>query len=547
MIGFIRKHPVICVIAFIALCLLPVMTTRDFTFMNELRYLEITDELQESGGAFTLTNNGVPYSDKPPLFFWFMSVSKAIAGKHSILLLSLLAFIPSMVTIAVMDKWLMIASEEAGEKVSASARAATALTLGTTGLFLGTSVFVRMDQMMVMFITLSLFSFYRMFTGKGNVKLHSWLFPIFIFLALFTKGPVGLLAPIITVLCFLLVTGNGKKTGRYLGWKTFGVLLGLSALWFAGILIDGGPTYLYDLTIHQTVGRAFNAFHHKRPFYFYCYAILVVMLPYSLVALPTVTAALFGNKKERTGSEKLFLCAICSIFVTLSLFSSKIHLYLLPIIPFIIYCCPLEIHRRGDKKWMRTLLTVTMALLLVTGLTEFLTLSAGSKIGLVKEMTYKYPFIVSSLSRFACLILSVGCLMGIISLNVRKNQSRAMIYLSVSILLSIYSLSFEMNKVNPYIGYGDLCSNVPADAEVYTMYLKRPENMNVYLGRNIIDCEKDAEEFIDKTSVESGLRHTVLLIDSERFEEDKVLYEYVRQNKGLITKAGPSLMIQFGE
>ena len=43
-----------------------------------------------------------------------------------------------------------------------------------------------------------------------------------------------------------------------------------------------------------------------------------------------------------------------------------------------------------------------------------------------------------------------------------------------------------MPQINEYLGYGALCRDIPEDARVYVRGHNRPENMDVYLGRDIV-------------------------------------------------------------
>ena len=186
------KNKYIYLIWFIAL--LPAMILRDYTPNNELRYLSIVDEALQNGNVFTFTNQGEIYADKPPLQFWLMMVGKLILGEHHICYYSLLSFIPALIILITMSKW--IRREEETVNVVADNRImidnnsrnfiTAQLMLMTTGLFAGAALIVRMDMLMNMFIVLSLYSFYQMYSGV-NMTRNSWLFPIFVFLALFSK------------------------------------------------------------------------------------------------------------------------------------------------------------------------------------------------------------------------------------------------------------------------------------------------------------------------------------------------------------------------
>ena len=74
-----KKSPSLLVLfGLCAAALLPLMLFRDPTVSNELRYLSIADEALRDGHIFAFYNHGVPYADKPPLYFWLMMVGKLV-------------------------------------------------------------------------------------------------------------------------------------------------------------------------------------------------------------------------------------------------------------------------------------------------------------------------------------------------------------------------------------------------------------------------------------------------------------------------------------
>ena len=91
------KYPVEAVLLLMLLCLSPFMALRDLTPANELRYLSITDEALRDGHLFAFFNHGVPYADKPPLYFWLLMLCKKLFGRHCLYLLSLFSFLPAAV------------------------------------------------------------------------------------------------------------------------------------------------------------------------------------------------------------------------------------------------------------------------------------------------------------------------------------------------------------------------------------------------------------------------------------------------------------------
>ena len=184
------------------LAVLPIFIFRDFTPDNELRYLSIADEALRNGTLFTFTNHGISYADKPPLYLWIVMLGKVIFGTHSMLFLGLFSFIPALVVVYVMDQWI-------SNSVSEKERLMAQLMLLTSGFFVGTAIVLRMDMLMCMFIVLALSTFFKMYSGNGKPR-DSYLFPLFVFMALFTKGPVGIIVPLISTILFLLLKRKGK-------------------------------------------------------------------------------------------------------------------------------------------------------------------------------------------------------------------------------------------------------------------------------------------------------------------------------------------------
>jgi 4-amino-4-deoxy-L-arabinose transferase-like glycosyltransferase len=167
---------------------------RDFTLDNELRYLSIADEALRQGTFFTFSNHGIPYADKPPLYFWIVMAGKMLFGYHNMLFLSLFSFIPALIIIHLMGQWVK-------PLLSKIERLMAELLLLTSSFYIGTAIVLRMDMLMTMFIVLSLHTFFKMYNGQAKSR-DSFLFPIFVFMAIFSKGPMGLIVPLISTAVF---------------------------------------------------------------------------------------------------------------------------------------------------------------------------------------------------------------------------------------------------------------------------------------------------------------------------------------------------------
>ncbi len=542
------RHPMATVFAFTLICLFPVMLMRDFTTSNELRYLSIADEAIANGHIFAFFNHGIPYADKPPLYLWTVMLCRLLFGHHSCLALSMFSLIPAFIIVRTMDKWVM-------KGRPAMDRMAMAVMTLTCVMFLGTMIVLRMDMLMTMFIVLALETFYRMYSGEGVRKSDPWMMPVWIFLALFTKGPVGLLMPPLSIAVFLAVRHDWKGFGKYLGFRTWGTVAVLAAVWLSCVWMEGGKEYIDNLLIHQTVGRAVNAFTHAKPFWFYLVAILWTLAPYCLLLVGSFAASLLpvdnkpepdsassfdqeNSKRGRSDLEVLFLCTIISTIVMLSSFSSKLPIYLVPVFPFCVYLFPIVQNRLGERGWMRWSVGIFSILLSVIGLAALALLSGIVRIPALDEVFNEYPFVREGPAINGIILLTLANVLGVIFLVRRKTWNIPVLLLGAGLFLAVFSASALTKEINPLIGYKAICEEVPEGMEVATIYLHRPENMDVYLGREIKDYSKDSGKLLEALS--GSRKPTVVITKESKLEDDSVLRNIF---EGRTTrKAGPYLL-----
>lgn len=530
------------VFVFCAVCLLPMMAMRDFTPSNELRYLSIADEAIANGHLFAFYNHGIPYADKPPLYFWIVMLCRLLFGHHSCLALSMFSLIPAFAIVGIMDRWVM-------KGKSAMNRMSVAGMTLTCVMFLGTMVVLRMDMLMCLFIVLALWTFYRMYTGEGSRRQDSLTLPLWIFLALFTKGPVGLLMPPLAIAVFLAVKRDWKGFRKYLGLKTWGIIAALSAVWLTCVWLEGGLEYINNLLFKQTVGRAVNAFTHARPFWFYLVTILWCLAPYTLLLIGSFMASLLPVRKA--GAEKvsdleiLFLCTIISTAAMLSSFSSKLPIYLVPVLPFCVYLFPTVLDRIGERGWMRWSVGIFQILLLCAGIATLLFLSGSVTIPAAASLMDEYSFAREAPVVNAVILLTLANAMGTWFLIKRKSVNIPALLLSAGLFLAAFSASAVLRDLNPYIGYGSICSRVPEGTDVATIFLHRPENIDVYTGHQITNFGDDPAKLSEAVKAHIELtgknvgpgRPLTIITRTSRMETTPELQKLF--SEGTVIYAGP--------
>ena len=393
------------------------------------------------------------------------------------------------------------------------------------------------------------------------------MLPVWIFLALFTKGPVGLLMPPLSIAVFLAVKRDWKGFGKYLGLKTWGIIAGLAAFWIGCVWIEGGSEYINNLLVKQTVGRAVNAFTHAKPFWFYLVAILWCLAPYSLLLVGTFIASLLPvrktnatrsqsqaviqdtsdavsrSKQHRSDLEVLFLCTIISTVAMLSSFSSKLPIYLVPVFPFCVYLFPIALDRIRERGWMRWTVGIFSIIFTIIGLAALLILSGAVSVPAMAKLFIEYPFAREAPIINGVIILTLANILGIWFLIKRKVWNIPALLLGAGLFLTVFSASAVVKDINPYIGYGAICAKVPEGTDVATVFLHRPENIDAYIGRQITDYGKEPELLIEAVSVSD--KPLTIITSVSRLEQTPELQRLF--SKGTVLYAGPYCLTTINE
>lgn len=344
------------------LALLPVMIFRDFTPQNELRYLTIADEALRDGHFWSFTLEGEPYADKPPFYIWLVMLFRWLLGTHVPVVICLFSLLPALGILYIMHRW---TSTELKRPLDAQL---CQWILATLGLQLGLAVFARMDMLMSFFIVWALSDYWH--------RRQGWRFGVLLFMALFTKGPFGILIPLIATVVWMVVSGDYRTWLKMWGFRTWLVLLLGCAGWFSMTYLEGGLDYINNMLFHQTVDRAVNAFHHQRPFWFYLVHIWYTALPWGPLCLVGIGSWIYSAVKVHKSLHDLqsyFCVAFLSTFVMLSCVSGKLDVYLLPAYAFLAYGGLMQAMQwKGfTEKWRSGLIRacqILMGIIFVAGL-----------------------------------------------------------------------------------------------------------------------------------------------------------------------------------
>ncbi len=301
---------------------------------DEPRFALIARDMVHSGDWLFPRVGGDLYPDKPPVFFWLLSLGYWLTGslRASFLLPSFAA------ACAVMGLVYDLGRRMAGRRAGLAA----AVTLGCSLQFILTMRGAQIDPTLCALTTLSLYALLRhLLFGPA----WGWYFVggVAAGLGVVTKG-VGFL-PLLVLLPYGLMRARGF-TGlpRFAGGARWGlVAVGFvvgAAVWLVPMLVAVATrhdpslvTYRNEILFQQTVHRYAAAWHHVEPWYFFLEEVIPPLwLPFSVLLfwlVPRWKAAWH----ERDARVWLPLAWVLLTLLFFSLSSGKRGVYLFPALP----------------------------------------------------------------------------------------------------------------------------------------------------------------------------------------------------------------------
>ena len=301
---------------------------RDLWFSDEVRMADVLMNVK-CGDWLALTLNGLPYADKPPLYFWLMQALTWIPGVTVVAAMFLASALSHAVFVA--SVWLLARGTGHDRKV---AFAAGLLTLGCLAIS-WLAGYVRMDLLFAALITLGMLCLYR---GACKPSAPLWLLTGFLLMAAATlvKGPFGIALAVIVSIIFLCWRGTPGRLGGRDGIPGFLLMLLILAGWLGYLYMTGHQDYVRDMLGVQLAGRMLDGGNHAGPWWYYLPAAALAWLPWTLIILFVnwLAAArglrrVWRERRERGGDAWLWIWLLCGIAV-LSAVRAKLAIYMLP-------------------------------------------------------------------------------------------------------------------------------------------------------------------------------------------------------------------------
>ncbi|HEY3131188.1 MAG TPA: glycosyltransferase family 39 protein [Acidobacteriota bacterium] len=301
---------------------------------DEGRYVDIAAAMSRPGGDWlTPRLNGIPYYEKPPLFFWIAAASMKVFGvvEWAGRLPALLAALSAVALVIVMGK------SAFGPRTGRAA----GLIMATSPLVMVLAHFCFVDVLLLALLTGALAAlFYALIDrapGQSSRRLPVLAFWALLALATMTKGPIGVAIPVITAGCYLLVARDKHGLRGLVRLDAIALYFVIASPWFIMMALKN-PGFARAFFIEENLERFVTGgnFQRQGPWWYYFPVLAGTFFPWAL-ALGLVAKKVFrqglrvGEQPSR--ARLFFVAAVVGPFLLLSFAQSKLGYYILPLFP----------------------------------------------------------------------------------------------------------------------------------------------------------------------------------------------------------------------
>lgn len=400
---------------------------------DEALYAEPAREMLDTGEFITTTLNYAVRFTKPPLCIWAMSLCYQVLGVNEF---AARFFGAACGAILVACTYLFL-SRFANIRTGMFA----ALTLASAPLFLATGREAITDMPLALFITASLFCFYRAFNERDG--FWRWLGYGLIGLAVMTKGPVGVVLPAAILLAYHFLRGNLHDALRFYKPQWGAMLVAAIALpWFAAEIAVTKGAYFREFILRENFQRFTSVVDsHKGGWWYHLLAMmggyfpwsvflpqalsrLIRLDPWQISTVPAIEQSRQSPPKQALlvrlltryrvlDSERdLLLFAACFALVTLVFFSasvSKLIPYTVPAFPALAILVGLELNYICSQGLLARLMAPLAVLAVMYGGAGILGPSIFSK---MRHIPHSLFLVANGLLSFQCLATVTAVFLG---------------------------------------------------------------------------------------------------------------------------------------
>lgn len=381
--SFVKNHTALCVFLLAAFTFLPWLGLSLFNTKGEPREAIVAVTMLASGDWTLPVSFGADIPYKPPFFAWCIAVVSSVLGGH---VTEYTSRLPSAIAVIAMVMALYGFVRRGEQQRPGLAACAAIMTMGFVEVWRA-GMACRVDMVLTAAMVGAMINLYS-YMQRGAKGLP-WIAIPLMSIAVLTKGPVGMVLPLMCAWIYYVLACGLRKWWR-ITWRLFlaGIAsLILPALWYWKAAMQGGDEFL-DLIIEENVNRMTGSMgygSHENGVWYNFMTMAVGLLPVTvgcILALWAVKWRRTSVKEMKSGLDRHLslhpsrvyagVCAL-TVFLFYCIPTSKRSVYLLPVYPMVAYLITV---------WLDSLITSTRRGKLYAGVYMRIILFAGIAVGL---------------------------------------------------------------------------------------------------------------------------------------------------------------------
>lgn len=288
---------------------------------DEGRNAEVAREMKDAGEWLVPTYDGLPYLDKPALYFRLVALSMSALGESEAA-----ARLPgALAALALLGIVYAFCRRAYGGRAAALA----VLVVGTAPLVVAFARITIFDMPLALCVSGAILAAYHAEERDGAARAAWYLVAAACAGAgTLLKGPVGLLVPLLVLVTHDLLGRDRAALGRLFAARNVLLFLALVLPWFFSLAHYRPDFPRYGLVEESLHRFTTPAFHRTAPFWYYAPVTLAVLFPWSLM-LPEALAAAWAARARWTRADRLLATWAVVVIVFFSVSQSKLPGYVL--------------------------------------------------------------------------------------------------------------------------------------------------------------------------------------------------------------------------
>jgi 4-amino-4-deoxy-L-arabinose transferase-like glycosyltransferase len=464
------KRDLLLLAAAIALFFAIGLGARPYLTPSEARYIAIPQQMLLTGDWLTPHINGVPYFEKPPLFYWLQAACMGLFGMGETAgrLVTLLMATANCLLAYAVGRMLY------GRRVGLI----SSLVLASCLMGYGLSRIAMLDMPVSLFLGACLSCFLAaIHTGQRRYFLLMYVAAA---LAVMSKGLIGIVIPGLVIGTWIVATKRWRVLREAQLLPGLLIFLAITAPWHV-LMAQRHPDFLQFYFIHEHVTR-FVSDSHKRvePWWFFTVVTLAGLLPW-VAFLPQAVNYLKLWRLRATSPNALFL--LLWIVLPLVFFStshSKLAPYIFPIfLPLAIvlghYLAELWQNRMSIHALQLPTQIIASALMLAITAYYMIPVNAHGKLA-------SLPYIPLPM-----LLPLIAALLGLLYVSFYQPTARyilggfALLAVTLDLSVNFIAGSVDHSSVKPLVAQAQAI-NAHAPIVAYGTYF---QDLPVYAGYNV--------------------------------------------------------------